>query len=51
VGLTLAEGRMCLCGARRRANRTALLRLDVGVAQTSVRPAGLRHFCDATELS
>jgi hypothetical protein len=34
VGLTLAEGRMCLCGARRRANRTALLRLDVAVGQT-----------------
>ena len=28
VGLTLAEGRMCLCGARRRANRGALLGLD-----------------------
>jgi hypothetical protein len=43
VGLTLAEGRMCLCGARRRANRTALLRLDRTGSALSDRLVGREH--------
>ena len=41
VGLMLAEGRMCLCGARRRANRAALLRLDRTGSQVGGRMAAV----------